>query len=463
MSVELDDNVIINKTKVLSNFLAKTTLADIPVEVVERAKLTIADTLGVAINGSIEPEMQKLYERLPQGGEISIIRKGFPKTSDISMAGLANATAICFVELDEGAPPSGHPALHVLPPTLAMSQLLGKSGSEFLEAFILGYEVHFRVQKATVLQESVYPHGNTGHVGAVVAVGKLLGWNAEQFRQGINCAAALPLGTSYEPCLAGSTIASVFPSLSAPIVFIIKDLIESGFTGYDNALSDTFGKILGESFDPQVLTEKLGVDFGIMNNHFKFHATCGVIHPSLEAIADALNFTLQHGEYPPYKSDVLLNPNDIMSIKIRVNNIRALRLMNLAENKKLSAKFSLPFAVATYLVTGNANVESICKESLENPQVRMLEKLVSLEVDPEINIKNSKNILAKVTIKLKNGEVITGKCQKIYGRSENPSKDIDIFNKFISLTDGILDEEKKNSIWRRITSLEELENMREIF
>ncbi|WP_052124060.1 MmgE/PrpD family protein [Ureibacillus manganicus] len=460
MTVEIGGNIDIQHSRVLSNFLAETQLVDIPNEVVERAKLTIADTLGVAISGSVESEMQQLYERLPKEGDVTILKSGFPKTNDISKAALANATAICFVELDEGTPPSGHPALHVLPPALAMSQYLGKSGSEFLEAFILGYEAHYRVQKATELREEVYPHGNTGHIGAVVAIGKLLGWDAEQFRHGINIAAGLPLGTSYDPCLKGSTIASVFASIAGPIAFIVKDLVESGFTGYDSALSDTFGKILGENFNSEVLTDRLGIDFGIMNNHFKFHASCGVIHPSLEAIADALNFRLQHEEFPPYKSEVLLNPNDIKSIKIKGSNKRPQRLMYIAENKKLSAKFSLPFTVATYLIAGNANIESFNDEALANTKVRMLEKLVSLEIDSDIS---SRNLLAEVSIELKNGELLTGKCEKIYGRIGNSSKDIDVYNKFMSLTNGIINNKTSKVIWDRVINLETESDMRELF
>ena len=37
-----------------------------------------------------------------------------------SMAGFANTTSACFVELDEGTPPSIHPAIHILPPIFSI-------------------------------------------------------------------------------------------------------------------------------------------------------------------------------------------------------------------------------------------------------------------------------------------------------------------------------------------------------
>ena len=185
-----------------------------------------------------------------------------------------------------------------------------------ITAFILGYEVQDRLQLASKLRDGVYPHGNSGHVGAAVAVSQLLDWNAEQIRQAINCAAALPLGTSYTPTLVDTTIATVFASFSSPVAFIVKDLVECGFIGYESALGDTFGYILGKEFNPLALTENLGIDYGIMRNYFKFHANCAITHPALEAAANALDFTIQHDEFPPYKPGLLLNPDDIKNIKI---------------------------------------------------------------------------------------------------------------------------------------------------
>lgn len=64
MILKEDNNHIVEQTKILSDFLSETNFEDLPNEVVERAKFIIADTIGVVIEGSLEPEMQKLYEIL---------------------------------------------------------------------------------------------------------------------------------------------------------------------------------------------------------------------------------------------------------------------------------------------------------------------------------------------------------------------------------------------------------------
>lgn len=457
MTLEIENNV--EQTKILSEFVAETNFEDLPHEVVERAKFTIADTIGVVIRGSLEPEMQKLYERLPQDGEASVLKKDFPKTN-ISMAGFANTTAACLVELDEGAIQGGHPALHVLPPVLALAQKLDKSGADLITAFVLGYEVHYRLQLAAgKLRDGVYPHGNTGHVGAAAAVGKLMGWNAEQLRQIINCAAAFPLATSYAPTTADSTIAAVFASLSAPIAFMSKDLVESGFIGYDCALADTYGKILGTGFNSLALTDKLGIEYGIMNNYYKFHANCAVNHSSLEAATNALDFIIQHDEFPPYKSGKILNPDDIKSIKVVVGSKMFERAM-FTTNSKLAAKFSLPYTLAVLLVTGKASDESYSEELLQNDQIRSLQELVKLEIDSSMS---EINWWAKILIELKDGQIIKGESKNIYGRPDNPANQLDLYNKFCSLTADTLSEECRNEMWNNLITLDNQKSIKDIF
>lgn len=458
MSVEVSNNLAVEHTKTLSEFLAKTNFEDLPNNIVERAKLTIADTIGVMIRGSLEPEMKKLYEQLPQVGDAAIMKSGFPKT-DIAMAGFVNTTAACMIELDEGTSPSGHPALHVLPPALALSQKLGKTGEELITAFILGYEVQDRLQKATKLRKTIYPHGNTGHIGATVAVGKLIGWNAEQFIQGINCSAGLPLATSHAPTFVGSTIATVFASLSSQIAFIVKDLVESGFTGYESALHDTFSNILGEEFNSLALTDGLGNEYGIEKNYFKFHANCAITHPSIEAAANALGFKIQHEEFPPYKPGIMLETDNVKDIKVIQGNKNTSRVMNLALNK-VSAKFSLPYSLAVFLATGEASADSYGEDLLKDDRVRTLEKLVKLEIDDSMG-----EIAwgAKVIIELKDGKVLTGESKNIYGRTENPANEMDIYNKFHALTDTVLEKESRNRIWDILINLEVQNNVGEIF
>src|SRR5690606_33403766 len=59
-----DQAAVAEATRELAAFVARLTYDDLPEAVRERARWVFADTVGVALRGSVEPEMQALYPRL---------------------------------------------------------------------------------------------------------------------------------------------------------------------------------------------------------------------------------------------------------------------------------------------------------------------------------------------------------------------------------------------------------------
>lgn len=458
MVMSVDDSQIGEETAKLSEFVADTNFSDLGSDVIKRAKLTVADTISVAICGSSSREMQKLYNRIPSGKESSLLKQGFPK-STLSFTAFANATAICFLELDEGSRPTGHPALHVLPSALALSQSLGKSGSQFLTAFILGYEVQYRIQKATRLKSIIHPHGNFGNAGAIAAIGKLSGWNAEKIRNGINASVGLAMATSWQPCLVGATVRNAYPGLTAQIAFTTKLLIESGFTGYGGALAETFGEILGEDFQASVLTEGIGKQYGITHNYFKFHAACALNHSVLDALAHALGMKIHHGSYPPFTvTGNHPDPKLIKKITVTVSK-RSMRLAVNAKENELSSKFSIPYAVATFLVNGTASVDSFRCPNLGKAQVKDVMEKVEVVCSPEFTARWPIEDVAEIKIEMADGNFLQGKCSNPFGSASGDVRDEDLFAKFRELTSKTLNSLEIDQIWNHILNLEKVPDM----
>lgn len=451
------ERLVAQATAQLAEFVAATEYRDLPDGVCERAKLITADTIGVALRGSLESEMRKLYSRLPEGRGATVLRAGFP-AADPAAAAFANATATCFLELDEGSRPTGHPAVHVLPSTLALSQALGKNGADFLTALVLGYEVQARIQWASRLRWPVHPHGNFGHVGAVAAIGKLSGWSAEQIRQGITAAAALVMATSWKPCLVGATVRNAYPGLTAQTAFTVKMLIESGFTGYQGALGETFGEILGEDFNPAVLTDGLGQRYGVMENYFKFHAACALNHPVLDALASALGAAPQQGEYPPLRASVRPAPKAVRRVRVRVAE-RSLRLAVPAHANQLSAKFSIPYAVAVYLVRGTSDPDSFRGDSLTDSRVQALAARVEVTGDPALSARWPAEAAAEVAVELEDGQTLTGTCANPFGSAAHVPPVADLRAKFRAITLEVLTGTEQEAIWASALDLERRADM----
>jgi 2-methylcitrate dehydratase PrpD len=452
---------VLNSTIQLAEFVQNTTYDDIPENVLNRAKLIVADTVGVTIKGTLEPEMQKLLCKYTENHGVTLLTKDFPKTQPMQAA-VFNATATCFLELDEGTRPTGHPSLHVLPTTLSISQMLNKSGKDFLTAFIVGYEVQYRIQRATKLRKNVHPHGNFGHAGAIASIGKLLEWDAEQIRQGINVAVGLAGGTSWEPCLVGATVRNAYPALTAHTAYFVKDLIESGFVGYDYALSETFGEILGEGFTSYPLIENLTSEYGVLNNYFKFHAACALTHPVLDAVADAVKSKFTHGEYPPIKATQTIKVQEIKEVNVKVAQ-NAVRLVVNAEPNQLSAKFSIPYAVAASLIEGHTSFELFKEPYLSNTTIRALQKKVNVIEDNNFSKEWPNKAMAEVRILFNNGEVLHGQCINPYGSVGNPPIESDLYAKFSELTNNILGEGQKENLWDSLLSVDNYPDVNKLF
>lgn len=451
----------------LADFVSQTEFRHLPHSVIQRANWIFADTIGVALHGSKEPEVTRLYERLANDpasctqASSNVFRKGLPKLN-APFAAFINAISTCFLELDEGSRPTGHPALHILPPLLAMAQSDNKPGSSFLTAFVLGYEVQARIQRASQLRPIVHPHGNFGLLGAVAALGKLSGWSNEQIYQGLLNATALVMAVSWQPCLVGATIRNTYPGLTAQTAFTVHQLVECGFTGYEDALEETFGQILGTSFETDELVRELGTRYAVEENYFKFHAACALAHPVLDAVADALGAKSQAGQYPPLSLQKVPVPESIKRVKVRILE-RSMRLNVKALPNQLSSKFSIPYAVAAYLIRGKSDPDSFRSPALSDPQIESMQSKVEVTGDVGLSALWPNQHPATVEIHLENGEILTGHCDNPFGSIGNYPSEQDLKAKFISLGKHILPDDELDIIWSNCMSLSGIQDMSRFF
>jgi 2-methylcitrate dehydratase PrpD len=448
---------IAEATTRLASFVADFRYEDLPTAVVKRAKWVTGDTVGVALRGSLEPEMEQLYPRLRTEKGASLLKAGLPSAAPTTAA-FANAAAASFLQLEEGCRPAGHPALHVLPPALAAAEVDQHSGKDFLLALVLGYEVQARLQWATKLRWPVQPNGNFGHVAAITALGKLARWSSSQLRHGMTAAAATAMATSWQYSLVGATIRNAYPGLTAQAVFTVKMLVESGFSGYEGAFGETFGSILGERFDSDAITRDLGDRWCIMENYFKFHASASLSQPVLDALAFALGGAPMEGQFPPVQVHSPPDPSMIEQVYVRVAE-RAMHLAGQAETNQLSAKFSIPYAVAAFLVRGKADLGAFRGESLLNPIIAALAAKVVVSGVPDLNTRWPAESVAEVNIEMQGGRTLTGVCINPYGSSAQPPSESSLYTKFLSLTASVLTHREQESVWHKAMNLEKLTHM----
>ncbi|WP_341952974.1 MmgE/PrpD family protein [Salinibacterium sp. TMP30] len=442
----------------LARFVAATTGDHIPSATRRRASFVISDTIGVMLRGSVTDLAHRLIDGSQNTGPATVISPLFQRV-DIEEATLLNAVSACSTELDEGTRPTGHPAMHILPPVLATTQANDASGRRFLTAFILGYEVQARIQRAARLRPPIHCHGNYGHVGVAAALAWLRGADAIATAAAMNAAAAFASATSYSLPYSGATIHSAAPAMSGLTALTVDRLMAVGFSAFDRSVTEVFGSILGERFEEGPLTENLGASWAVNDGYVKFHSTCGHLHPVVDALIDAVREDTSP-ERARWELGARIDPRTVARVSVRVSE-RAAELDALPELlTPLAARFSIPFSVATTLVHGAASAAAFEGAALTDPDIRQLAERVTIQSDSKYDAVFPDVHRARVELEFTSGRVLTGSCENPYGNPKNRALDEDIGAKFIALVSEAAPELDAIALWATTLACDDRISMR---
>ena len=434
----------------LSEFVEETRFEDLSPEAVSSVKVVVLDTLGVMVAGSQLPENAAF-------GKLAAARSS-PATSTLfghalkaepMMATAVNATAGVSLEMDEGYPlGGGHPSIHCTPGALAVAEDIGADGRRLIESILVAYEVQSRLGGATVFRENVHPHGIWGTMGTAVAVAKLRGYKAGQVRDVINLAASMSPANTWTPCFEGSTVRNLYPGRSGLQGILATHLYECGFTGIENGPADVLDYIIADSFDEEMVVRGLGEDYRIQHNYFKFHACCRLNHPAVDAVLSILR-------------DESFAPEQVEAV-----DVATLAHPEAMEKERprnmLGAKFSIPFSVAATIVRGSADPSAFYPESVNDSQIRDLAARVDVRVDPKMAWGRYENPTAEVSLRLRDGRVLSGTTDITSG---DPALNVpreQLLDKFTTLTAGVLGPEEAQVAISAVDRLEDLKDVREM-
>src|SRR5438132_1104433 len=199
------------------------------------------------------------------------------------------------------------------------------------------------------LGANVHSHGTWGTAGAAVAAARLLGHGPVALRAVINLATSMSPANTWTPCFEGATIRNLYPGRAGLQGILAVHLLDCGFTPVKDAPADVYGTILADGFDAAAAVAGLGDDdrvptFRIDQNYFKFHACCYYNHPALDAVHRLLKgVSVEHTEIAG----------------VRVTSIPFVtRMADPAPHNMLSAKFSIPYAVAAAIVRHGTFVDA---------------------------------------------------------------------------------------------------------
>ena len=440
----------------LAALAAGTRFDSLPAGTVQAARAVTLDTLGAILAGSRLTENARLADLAAErSGGRSATLVGHARKAGPMLAALANGTAGVSLEMDEGNRwGGGHPAIHVLPATLAVAEELGVDGRRFIEALVAGYEVTSRLGGASQVRPNVHSHGTWGTAGAAAAVARLRGHDAAAIRTVINLATSMSPANSWMPCFEGATIRNLYPGRSNLQGILATHLLACGYTAVHDAPSDVYGTILGDRFDTDAVVEGVSAEdrvdvYRIERNYFKFHACCLYNHTPLDAVR-----ALVHGEG--------VAADDIE--RIRVTSVPFVtRMADPSPANMLSAKFSIPYAVAAAVVKGATDVSAFRDVVREDPRVRALAARVEVSGDAAMSMRGAPDQpSARVSIELAGGRVLTREAAVVHGDAVNPRTREELEAKFRALASEALEAGRAEEVVEIVARLEDVKDVRAV-
>ena len=398
-----------HETVRLAEYAAGLRYEDLPPEVIQSAKECITDTTAVVVQGSGQPWSQiaiRYAQRVGAGGRSRILGVKGP-TVQAATAALANGTSAHAFESDNLTRPGAgvHPGATLLPSALAIAQEQGSNGRELLTAVTAGFEVMYRIGRATKHsneRHGFHAAGTTGPFGAAVAAGRLLKLDAAAMTNALGIAGSLAGGLmEFARSGTGAMVKRLHLGRAAESGVLAASLAADGFTGPASVLEGDAGflKVFCTEWDVSDLTRGLGSEFATLNlclKRFPIHMTA---HTAVQAV---LELRAEHDFDAVHVDRVHVAGNERMAT---INNIPE-------PSDIMMAQYSIPFCVALALYRDPRDPASFDQSALIDPDIRAMCRRVDVTAaDPPPSVSGA----SRVTIRLQNGDVMSREVDEFDG------------------------------------------------
>jgi 2-methylcitrate dehydratase PrpD len=406
----------------------------------------------VILAGAAEPAARIVQRVVEQDGEGPCRVLGTSLGASVGNAALANGTAahaldyddMCFVSL-------AHPSAPLVAAALAVGELAGASGRALLDAYIVGFEVEGRLGRA--MNPRHYQRGwhctsTLGTIGAAAAAARVLGLDAAATGHALAIAASEASGLKEN---FGTMVKPLHAGLAARSGVLAGLLAQAGMTASSAAIQGPQGFLKamdGEQASLDAAAADLGrrweiVDTGIT---VKLYPSCAGTHPTLDALLD-----LKRRE--GFRAD------QVEAIEIGVDPIVPTILLYDRPSSGLEGKFSMPFCAAAAIVNGRVGIDTFELSQLRDPAILAMQARVTMRVDSTLDNSAPSLTQANVTVRLRDGRVLTASANGARGYPEKPASDDELAVKFTSCATQTL---SASTAAAALTLLREIETVGDI-
>jgi 2-methylcitrate dehydratase PrpD len=441
-------------TDKLSRYMSEASARELPDEVTEKTKQHILDTVAAMISGSqLAPGRAALQFIVAYGGkEVATVLASKIVCGPIEAA-LTNGVLAHADETDDShAPSQSHPGCAVVPAALAVGERFGISGTHFLRAVTLGYDIGPRLTMTLGGQQfEAESHWSTHSIsplfGAAAAAGCAASLNIAQMRFLLSYAAHQSSGLgAWNRDTEHIQKAFHFGGMTARSGVTSALIVQSGWTGVEDIFSgkDNFFEAYNPHADPAGLIEKLGERYEITRTNIKKWP----VGSPIQAALDALEILRKQRPF---------NANEVQQVSVHLATDEA-AIVNNREIPDICLQHMVAVMVMDKTVTfSSAHDKARMKEPAtlwEREKVKLipdgqLERLMPLRV-------------AIVEVQLMDGTHLTQRVDNVRGTPMNPMTRDEIVAKASDLVAPILGPAQCSNLIERVLNLDSVRDVREL-
>jgi 2-methylcitrate dehydratase PrpD len=320
-------------------------------------------------------------------------------------AALVNGASMHVLDFE----PMWLPATHALSPSLAavlaLGEALGSDGTKILTAMVLGIEMQGRLRQAAGAVEShelrFHPPGFVGPIGAAVAAGHLLDFDADQFANAIGIAGSRCGGLFVN---LGTMTKATHCAYAAALGLEAALLTRRGFTGCPT-LFDPDPQSYAEAFFPRGFAGETLLDFG---------QTFRIVDPGYAIKIFPAKFSTHYAITAALMARPQIpSPDAIRAVRITAADVPSSNRPH--PRSGLDGKFSLQYAAAVALLDGHAGLSSFTDERLARTDMQALLGKIQTTLSRDVPSIYTAGRYLDLEVALADGTVVRTRCERPRG------------------------------------------------
>src|SRR5499427_6891826 len=438
-------------TETLARYATSLRYGHLSPSAVKDAKRHVIDSLGCAMGGATsEPAViaRRVAPAAPGAPSARLLGDGRATTPEA--AAFANTAMIRFLDANDTyiSRGSGHPS-DMLGAILAAAEVAGASGTDFLLATVLGYEVFGALADQVSLRDRGWDQGVFVAPASAAGAGRLLGLSTSQMADAIAIAVTANVATRQTRAGELSMWKGCATAAAAKAGLFAAQLARAGMTGPTAAFEGRHGlceQVTGP-FELGALGDA-GRPFAIERTNFKLFAAEYHAQAPL-AVALALRDTLRGDEIESIDLQIYaMAHSEIGSEPAKWD-----------PQTRETADHSLPYMLAVALVDGRVTPASFEPKRFLDPSLRPLMNRIRVAENPELTRRFPAELPSQIDVTTRSGRRLTERADYPKGHTENPMTDADVETKFRGLSEDVLGKTQTAGVLETLWRLDEVQRI----